>query len=532
MAGSRHVNICHEYGWSAAAVGGLQVHFAGREASVRAVVEALGEQPDIDAAASALSRQPGHFALVVEGPDWVLAATDRLRSYPLFYTGEGDLLRVGQNPRALAREAGLQAPDGEAVLEMRMAGYVTGSDTVLRGLSQMRAGEVFLQSGDQVQKRRYYEFYSSDVRSDAEDDLIQELDALTDDCVRRNMEDAAGRTIWVPLSGGLDSRLVLCKLVQLGYDDVRTYSYGTPGNADARHAKHIADKLGVPWDHVFTMREQARSFFSSKDRRRYWEFADGLHVVPNLHGMFALRYLLDSGKMREGDVVINGQSGDFIAGQHIPAVGGGQDMRDALYSAILNKHYNMRASLLRHPHGLQLANRRIDAVLGKAAAPATEQEYAKVYELWEWQERQSKRVANGQRNYDFLGLRWELPLWEREQYDFWEAMPLEHKRGRRLFVRYVERLDFFGLFKNYRPTMSRWPQGRGGILFVGRMLKALGLSGLSRAWYGRMERRSQYEYLYACIQDAAFRRHWTDYKGPLAYFTDVWLHENLPGTAS
>ena len=186
--------------------------------------------------------------------------------------------------------------------------------------------------------------------------------------------------------------------------------------------------------------------------------------------------------MREGDVVVNGQSGDFIAGQHIPAIAPGMDLGEALYSAILNKHYNVRSPLLRDEEHLALARRRIDRVLDGPAAPATEQEYAKAYELWEWQERQAKRVANGQRNYDFLGLRWELPLWEREQYDFWEAMPLAHKRGRRLFRRYVERMDFFGLFKDYHPAMSRWPKGRGALLLAGRGIKALlgrrGLEGL------------------------------------------------------
>ena len=44
-----------------------------------------------------------------------------------------------------------------------------------------------------------------------------------------------------------------------------------------------------------------------------------------------------------------------------------------------------------------------------------------------------------------------------------------------------------------------------------------------------MDRYSQYEYLYACVPYAAFRRHCNDYKGPLAYYTDIWLDENLPG---
>ena len=64
---------------------------------------------------------------------------------------------------------------------------------------------------------------------------------------KRVIEQANGNKIWVPLSAGYDSRTVLAKLLELGYDRIQTFSYGTPGNMESVVAKEISEKAGVPW---------------------------------------------------------------------------------------------------------------------------------------------------------------------------------------------------------------------------------------------------------------------------------------------
>ena len=68
-----------------------------------------------------------------------------------------------------------------------------------------------------------------------------------------------------------------------------------------------------------------------------------LSVIPNLHGMFALKSLINSKSMKAGDVVINGQSGDFITGQHIPIVNEKEIDSNLLLSCIMKKNYSLRS---------------------------------------------------------------------------------------------------------------------------------------------------------------------------------------------
>ena len=47
------------------------------------------------------------------------------------------------------------------------------------------------------------------------------------------------------MSGGLDSRLIISKLVERGYKKILAYSYGLPGNSDSKIASEVCKKLNV-----------------------------------------------------------------------------------------------------------------------------------------------------------------------------------------------------------------------------------------------------------------------------------------------
>ena len=57
-----------------------------------------------------------------------------------------------------------------------------------------------------------------------------------------------------------------------------------------------------------------------------------------------------------------------------------------------------------------------------------------VIENIQLEERQSKHCLSRQRNYEFFGLDWALPLWDNEYLKFWERIPFELKLNRNFYV--------------------------------------------------------------------------------------------------
>jgi asparagine synthase (glutamine-hydrolysing) len=461
--------------------GGFRFHEIGNGPPPAALEAALlaGEADGHAALAKLLRGHIGHYAAIIESGNAIVAYVDAVRSYPVFYA-EGGGSTVSNAARLAKDTGGCGEWNDAGLLEMAMTGYVTGRETAFRRLFQLQAGELLVWERGEPSPRlhRYYRYLPEERPTD-ESQAMDRLFGIADRMFGRVIEAAQGKAIWVPLSGGLDSRLVICKLKELGYDNLRTFSYGPRGNYEASAAKQVADTLGVPWEFVPTPARLARRAFRSPERRRYQDFADGLCSVPVFNDYYVLGRLKEQGRLSEGDLIVNGQTGDFLTGGHIPGILLQPDPSvRSLLDALVKKHY----SVWRHlgtPENMAIMETRIlDGLRCSLADKPGPEELAARYESWEWQERQCKYVVNGQRVYDFLGLGWALPMWDLEFMDFWATVPMRLRFGQEFFRRYLGKWDYKGLFRGYRSEARRWPGPAG--LAVKAVDKVLTISSLNR----------------------------------------------------
>ena len=520
--------IDKKYHWANEEVNNLVVHYNGHRASVMAIAKMLDTSylPDLSSLGSKLADLPGHFAACFVGAKWSLIVADKISSYPIFYILRDKSLIVSNSARTLANKYELHKVDKESLTEFRMTGYVTGKDTLFKDLSKLRAGEALLFGQNTLEFKRYYQFHSALTDTKKEIDLINELEDITNTVFDRLIESMHGRRIVIPLSGGLDSRLVLCKLLERGAKNIFTFSYGSPGNRDALAAKDIASKLGLSWEFIPTGRKQAKDIFSSSLRKEYWNYSDHLHIVPSMHTFCALSSLHHQKRLFKDMVIVNGQSGDFISGNHIPKMPTDKIISSALVGAIAKKHYSHNILLSNQPFFFDFVENRVARVLEGMPSVMNMQGFAKQIECWGWQARQSIRVVHGQRNYDFFGLGWELPLWEVEYLNFFQKLSLEHKFERRLFRHWLEHRNPFGLFRGYMPYASRWPRGRDGIHLIGRAISGSLGRKVSVKWYRALDCFSQYEYQYAPFGYFGYWKGLQEFSSIIGYLTKAWEVEN------
>ena len=384
----------------------------------------------------------GSFAVVLHTPSVVLAAVDRVRSIPLYYGQQGHLCMVSDDARKVRDFVAAQSTSMLASYEFLLLGYVTGGDTLFPSVRQLQAGEVVrmgaVSEGSGFSTHRYYRFLHKDLWSAPAEELFPILDSIFARAFERLAQSSRGQTLVIPLSGGLDSRLISVMLKRLGMENVICFSYGRPGNRESRISRDVASTLGYPWHFVPYTRTAWATWFHSEERKAFYRYCDGLSSLPVIQDWPAIWDMKKQGLIPENSVFVPGHTGDFLSGKHIPR--GIQDHgavgRDRLVNEILKKHYvlwdwHAHQNTLRP----ELAKRIYAQLEGLSAETA--EEAASAFEAWEWQERQAKFIINSVRAYEFWGYGWRLPFWDSEVMDFWSRVPLVLRRQQSLYVKYL-----------------------------------------------------------------------------------------------
>ena len=148
--------------------------------------------------------------------------------------------------------------------------------------------------------------------------LKQKLVDVTMQSIERVVEQASNRQIAVPLSAGRDSRLVVSALKHLGAKNVTCYSYGPRGNFEEKIAKKISERLGFDWVFVEVTPKIQQKFWKTQVPEEFANQSNDFTAAPVFHDLFVTDLLLKQRLIYEDTIIVNGNSGDFITGNHIP----------------------------------------------------------------------------------------------------------------------------------------------------------------------------------------------------------------------
>jgi asparagine synthase (glutamine-hydrolysing) len=345
-------------------------------------------------------------------------------------------------------------------VEFLLCGYVLGRNTLFKNISSLQAGEslVVEKRSATLELNSHFQYFPSTPLPYPESTLIEMFGEVLDRAFRRVCSLAKGRPIWVPLSGGLDSRLILCKLIEHKYPHVSTFSYGINRNSDMTRAKQVAKALGVPWLHCPSRVQQLPTLYQSSIRKAYTDYAWGAHAVPVWMDFEAIAHLRRENIMTQDSVIVNGYSGDFLFGGHIPASLISEPTLETLVSSIISKHCSHFEQGVFDSQQSRIAEQiRRNFLYDHGNKTKDVEALCSFYESWDWRERQVKAVVNGQRLYDCCGLKWLLPLWDKELVDFWARIPLNQRAHQKLHIAYLKKYNFRGQFSTLRAPNKLWP---------------------------------------------------------------------------
>ncbi len=362
-----------------------------------------------------------HLSLVYRSPEYILLKSDIIRSAPLIYSLSDDRLWVADR---IGFENGHNI-DGNIIYEFTEMNNVLGDRTVFQDVSGIQAAEIVIFKNGGIKKNRYFRFNidqpaairdRSDIKENAFklDNILQKIfSEIIDSMVE-------GSRIFVPLSGGHDSRITVNYLYKLNYKNVVCYTYGMPGNIQSTISEEVAKTAGYEWHFIEYNEEKWYELHETGLFDSYIEFASNGISNPHLQDFLAVYELKKKNILKKDDMFMPGHGLDMLC--------------NCLDYSLLNGSIAEKA-LKKYSWSEDFPKKKPKAlfsILNQIFEESGVPEKA-FLDYIVWQERQAKFIFNSLRVYEFFGYEALSPFWDHRLVVFWLSVEPSLKFSRDFF---------------------------------------------------------------------------------------------------
>ncbi len=178
----------------------------------------------------------------------LIIINDRYGLRKLYYRRAGDKLVFATEIKAICLDSDFsKTVDEIGISNLLVFGHLFDDRTLFKDVKLLPQASVLTYSDSRLVIEKYwdYSFYNDDEPVWLEEHYVDGLAEVIERAVRKRVKGI--NKIALPLSGGLDSRVIAGMLKKIGFPgEIITYSYGHKNSYDVRYGRQIAQKLHYP----------------------------------------------------------------------------------------------------------------------------------------------------------------------------------------------------------------------------------------------------------------------------------------------
>lgn len=372
-----------------------------------------------------LNEFDGQFAIVIKNNHSIYFICDRSRTFPLFYSNN----LVCDLPHDLDEIKNFTL-NKNSVTEMRGNGLVSGRYTLVRELFQVQAGEIVVAENAKIHREFYaHHLYPKPKKVHDFNSYLDKFKEVTLKVTAKYLPLLVNKKIYLPLSGGYDSRFIALILKMMGIKNVTCFTFGRK-NREVDISRKVADKLEFDWHYVEYNQQLINGFLDDSYFKAYYKASSSLSSMFYLQEYFAVKELFNKGVLAEPGIVIPGHSGDTISGSHFFSGKLEHIKKHQLTRHMLNTYYNFSYLHKSEKKALEnlLQNKLNDyTTLVPGVCPYS------LYENWLLKERHSKYIVNSANVFNFFGHQTMMPLWDSLFLEFFKNLPFSFKTRKQFY---------------------------------------------------------------------------------------------------
>lgn len=397
----------------------------------------------------------GIYSVIIQQGDKILAASDRSRFFPLFYTQKADRFYLSDNFYKLVQVQPNIAYNTEAISEFLSSAYTHQSNTLVNNIFQIRPGEVIVYENLRVKK----EYFTSMVTNKKEfqtkkyGELLDSGFTLFEHVRERLINSIKDKNVLLPLSAGFDSRLIAAWLKQSGIENVTCFTFGRKDAPEAAKSKEVAEILGYKWHFIEYNNELIKGFKETDEFDYFFKYLSRGTSMFYMQEFFAIRELINQEIVSGEHVVIPGHSGDFL---------GGSQLKKTIPANLKNLHIGkqlIKQFFIHFPLETKQKERlniRLNQHLEELSTLKANSQIYSIIEDWFVKEKIAKYVINSAHAFTFYDMEIRLPFWDNTLFEHWRTVPVKYRKNKKLYdeilvEKYFKPLNIY--FKNeQQPT--------------------------------------------------------------------------------
>jgi len=370
----------------------------------------------------------------------LLIVNDRYGLRPLYYANFKNKFLFCSEVKGILKDSDFDKEIDEAsVADFFSFGYILGDKTFFKHVKILPPASILTYQDGKVSVEQYWDFeYKEDYKSSTLHDYFEEFAFLLHQAVNRCIK--AGNVIGVPLSGGLDSRMIV-GMIDKKYLPIHTFTYGLPECNDLIFARRVSEEIGTLHHEVILRCENFNEYI-----RKGIFFTDGM--ISCIH--FQTMSILDEMKERV-QVALGGILGDVTSGDHLRRSLFSINDRSTLLYALCKYHdiigEDIRRLLFSNSYYQKIKTIPVESVrhsLIKANAGLS----ANICDYFDIRERQRRFI-----NYGNINLRSKVevrtPFFDNDLIDFYLALPPDLRIAQMLYKE---------VFKRKMPNLAKVPR--------------------------------------------------------------------------
>lgn len=363
-----------------------------------------------------LSKLNGEFSVIINHKSLKCFAVNHTRKYPLLYSVQDGVVYVQDHA---PNEFKL---NNEQVSIFQELFTTEGNHTLFEGWSSLIFNQLAAIEGTNFTVDSYRNYFSTTRESHS----LDKIDSVLTRVFSRYSQLFDNKNIFLTLSGGYDSRLVLCKLLEfVPKNKITCFTYGNKESEEVKTAMAVAKRLSVKHIFIEYNEEIFASFFSNSFKNYTLRNHFGTQL-PAEQNYYALHYLKENNLVPDDAVFINGIYGDTVAGSGLKA------------SKIDNiENYIQRNHLIKSTSKFSFSN-NLDN-----------------YENWRYENRAFKFLSSVSATFESFGYTVFAPLGDNEWITLLSSLNHEDRINSNLYVRFIFEKYFEQnnvAFKRSKPT--------------------------------------------------------------------------------